>query len=58
MAHRLKFFIIMWIMARIFISNPIQPSNQWELVITILVPKTTVVKITTEIMGFISTGRV
>ena len=58
MAHGLKFFIIMGIMASIFISNPIQGSDQWELVITITVPKTTVVKIMIEITGFISTGRV
>ena len=45
-------------MASMFISNPIQASNQWELVITIIVPKSTVVKIMIEIMGFTSTGRI
>ena len=52
MAHGLKFFIIRGIMASIFISNPIQTSNQWKLVITTTVAKTTVVKIMIEVMGF------
>ena len=57
MARGLKFFIIMGIMVSIFISNPIQTSNQCELFVTTIVPKTTVAKIMIEIMGFISTGR-
>ena len=58
MARGLKFFIIIGMMAIMFISNPIQASSQWELVIKIIVPKMTVTRIMTEVMGFISTGRI
>lgn len=51
-------FIIMGIMASMFISNPIHTSSQCELVITIRVPKATVDKIIARMSGFISTGRV
>ena len=58
MARGLCFFIIMGIMASIFISNPIQMSNQWVLIITIMVPSITVIRIIMRIIGFISTGRI
>lgn len=58
MARGLCFFIIMGIIASIFISNPIQMSNQWVLIITIMVPSITVVRIIIRIIGFISTGRI
>ncbi len=58
MARGLCFFIIMGIIASIFISNPIQMSNQWVLIITIMVPSITVVRIIMRIIGFISTGRI
>lgn len=45
-------------MASIFISNPIQTSSQWELIMTIMVPSIMVDKIIVKIIGFISTGRV
>lgn len=51
-------FIIMGIMASMFISKPIQTSSQCELVITIRVPRIMVDKIVVKISGFISTGRV
>lgn len=51
-------FIIMGIIASIFISNPIQMSNQWVLIITIMVPSITVIRIIMRIIGFISTGRI
>lgn len=57
-ARGLCFFIIMGIIASIFISNPIQMSNQWVLIITIMVPSITVVRIIIRIIGFISTGRI
>jgi len=57
-AHGLWFFIITGIMASIFISNPIQMSSQWELIITIMVPSMLVDRIITKMIGFISTGRV
>lgn len=57
-ARGLCFFIIMGIIASIFISNPIQMSNQWVLIITIMVPSITVVRIIMRIIGFISTGRI
>lgn len=56
-ARGLCFFIIMGIIASIFISNPIQMSNQWVLIITIMVPSITVIRIIMRIIGFISTGR-
>ena len=43
--------------ASMFISNPIQVSNQWELVRTIMVPDMTVDMMIIRIGGFISTGR-
>lgn len=58
MARGLCFFIIMGIIASIFISNPIQMSNQWVLIITIMVPSITVIRIMMRIIGFISTGRI
>ena len=57
-ARGLCFFIIMGMMASIFISNPIQISNQWELIITIMVPSIPVVRIIIKMIGFISTGRI
>lgn len=57
-ARGLCFFIIMGMMASIFISNPIQMNNQCELIITIMVPSITVIRIIMKIIGFISTGRV
>lgn len=58
MARGLCFFIIMGIMASIFISNPIQMSSQWELIMTIAVPSITVIRIIIKMVGFISTGRI
>lgn len=57
-ARGLCFFIIIGMMASIFISNPIQTSNQWELIITIIVPSINVDRIIIKIIGFISTGRI
>lgn len=57
-ARGLCFFIIMGIIASIFISNPIQTSNQWELIMTIIVPNIIVDKMRIKIIGFISTGRI
>ena len=57
-ARGLCFFIIMGIIASIFISKPIQMSNQWVLIITIMVPSITVIRIIMRIIGFISTGRI
>lgn len=57
-ARGLNFFIRIGITANIFISNPIQISNQWELNSTIIVPAMTVVRIVMRIGGFISTGRI
>lgn len=50
-------FIIIGMMASIFISKPIQTSSQCELVITIRVPKIIVNEIVAKMSGFISTGR-
>ena len=50
-ARGLCFFIIMGIIASIFISNPIQMSNQWVLIITIMVPSITVIRIIMRIIG-------
>ena len=58
MARGLCFFIIMGIMASMFISNPIQISSQWELIMTITVPSITVIRIMIKVIGFISTGRI
>ena len=57
-ARGLCFFIIMGMMASIFISNPIQISSQWELIMTITVPSITVIRIMIKVIGFISTGRI
>lgn len=51
-------FISMGIMASIFISNPIQMKSQWELTITIRVPRIMVEEIMEKMRGFISTGGV
>ena len=58
MARGSCFFIIMGIMASMFISNPIQMSSQWELIMTIVVPSITVIRIIIKMIGFISTGRI
>lgn len=47
----------MGMMASMFISNPIQMSSQWELIITMIVPIITVDRIIKKMIGFISTGR-
>lgn len=57
-ARGLCFFIIIGIIASMFISNPIQMSSQWELIITIMVPSIIVDRIMIKIIGFISTGRI
>lgn len=57
-ARGLCFFIIIGIIASIFISKPIQTSSQWELIITMIVPNIIVDRIRIKIIGFISTGRV
>ena len=48
----------MGMMASMFISNPIQMSSQWELIITMIVPIITVDRIIKKMIGFISTGRI
>ena len=58
LAHGLYFFIIMGIIASIFISNPIQMSSQWELIMKMIVPSMIVDRIVIKIIGFISTGRI
>lgn len=58
MVRGLYFFIRTGIMASRFISNPIQIISQCELIITIIVPRRTVIRIVVKIRGFISTGRV
>ena len=57
-ARGLCFFIIMGMMASIFISNPIQISSQWELIMMITVPSIAVIRIMIKMIGFISTGRI
>ena len=57
-ARGLCFFIIMGMMASIFISNPIQISNPWELIITMMVTSIRVIRIIIKMIGFISTGRI
>lgn len=47
----------MGMMASMFISNPIQMSSQWELIITMIVPIITVDRIIKKMIGLISTGR-
>lgn len=51
-------FVSMGMMANIFISKPIHTVSQWELVITIIVPRIMVDIIREKIIGFISTGRI
>lgn len=58
MDRRLNRFVIVGIMATIFISKPFQTSSQCELVITIRVPRVLVNEIVVKISRFISTGRV
>ena len=48
----------MGIIASIFISNPIQMSSQWELIMKMIVPSMIVDRIVIKIIGFISTGRI
>ena len=57
-ARGLYFFIIIGMMVSIFISNPIQISSQWELIITIMVPNIMVARMIIKMIGFISTGRI
>ena len=57
-ARGLYFFIIIGMMVSIFISNSIQISSQWELIMTIVVPSITVIRIIIKMIGFISTGRI
>lgn len=57
-ARGLCFFIIMGMIASIFISNPIQMSSQCELIMTMMVPNMMVIRIMIKIIGFISTGRI
>ena len=56
-ARGLNFFVRMGIMASMFISNPIQIVNQWELISTMIVPEIIVNMIMVRIGGLISTGR-
>lgn len=55
-ARGLGFFIIIGMMAIMFISNPIQANNQWELIITIVVPRMRVIRMVIKTGGFISMG--
>ena len=48
----------MGMIASVFISNPIQMSSQWELIMTMVVPSIIVDRIMIKIIGFISTGRI
>lgn len=57
MARGLNFFIRMGMIASMFISNPIQIVNQWELINTMIVPEITVDMTIARIGGLISTGR-
>lgn len=57
MARGLNFFIRIGIIASMFISNPIQIINQWELVSTMIVPRMTVDMMMMKMGGLISTGR-
>lgn len=47
-ARGLGFFIIMGMMAIMFISSPIQANNQWELMVTIVVLRTSTTLTTTH----------
>lgn len=51
-------FVNSGIIASMFISNPTQVINQWELVITIRVPEIIVVNTSDRVIGLISTGRI
>jgi hypothetical protein len=51
-------FISTGMMASMFISKPIHTISQWELEVTMMVPRMTVDMITERISGFISTGRI
>ena len=57
-ARGLYFFIIMGMIASIFISNLIQMSSQWELIMTMIVPSILVDRIMIKIIGFISMERI
>ena len=57
-ARGLCFFIIIGIMVSMFISNPIQTSNQWDLIMTMIVPNIIVDKIRIKMIGFISMGKI
>lgn len=57
-ARGLCLLIMIGMIASIFISNPIQTSNQWELIMTMIVPNIIVNRIMIKMIGFISTGRV
>lgn len=57
-ARGLCFFMRIGMIAKRFISNPIQIVSQCELVSTIVVPATTVNIMVMRIGGLISTGRV
>lgn len=57
-ARGLCFFIMIGMMESIFISNPIQTSSQWELIMTMIVPIIIVDRMIMKMIGFISTGRV
>lgn len=57
MARGLNFFIKMGMMASMFISNPIQIINQWELISTMIVPEITVNIMVFRTRGLISMGR-
>lgn len=48
----------MGMIASMFISNQIQMSSQWELIIMIMVPNIMVAKIIIKLIGFISMGRI
>lgn len=52
----LDHFIVMGMMASMFISKPIQTSSQRELVIMISIPRMIVNKIVAKMRVFISTG--
>ena len=57
MARGLNLFIMMGIMATVFISNPIQIRSWCELVITITVPDI-MVTIMIKMIAFISIGMI
>lgn len=57
-ARGLGFFIMMGMIAIMFISSPIQANNQWELIVTIVVLRMRVVSRVIETNGLISMGRI